>query len=506
MTVHDFTIYDVVLRNAICFRDKPAWLEANDKRTLSFVQYKGLVDRMACGMLDLGVSKGDRVGILGKNSLEYFVLYGAIAAIGAIALPINWRLSRNEVAFTIRDGGPAVLFADGEYHDLIREMRGGIPSVKEFFNLRENLGDFADFTSLSHNSGTFTPQHVSTDDGFVIIHTAAVSGKPRGALLSHGNLLCTHMHYSHHLGITPEDVHLNLLPLFHIGGLAITTNAFHAGALTVNMSKFDAEEAVTLIQEEKVSHLFEFAPILSSILEQREKTGSDISSLRAVLGLDTPKTIDTYQAITGGSFYCLYAQTETSCLGTMSPYDERPGSAGRAVQLGQVRLVDDADNPVSTGEIGEIAIRGPMVFKGYWDLPDDNTYTFRGGWHHTGDMGRFDADGFLWYEGRKAEKELIKPGGENVYPAEVESVILQHPEVESVVVFGVPHPRWKEGIKAVCLPRDGRSLTAQDLIDFVAARVARYKKPHYVEFVTEFPLAADGRPDRKRIKEMYGNS
>lgn len=506
MNVHDFTLYDVVQRNATYFGEKQAWFEADDSRTLTFAQCKEMVDHLACSLLKLGVSKGDRIGILGKSSLEFFVLYNAIAAVGAIALPINWRLSGDEVAFAINDCEPVLLFADREYHDLVRGIGAGIPSVKAVFNLLSNQGDCQDFLSLLDNSGDFTPPYVSANDGFVIIHTAAVSGRPRGALLSHGNLLCAHMHFSHCLNLAPEDVHLNLLPLFHIGGLVMVTNAFHAGVLTVNMSRFDAAMAVKLIQEKKVSYLFDFAPILASILEQHEASKIDISCLRAAMGLDTPEIITKYQELTGGSFYSMYAQTETSCLGTMGLYNERPGSAGRPAELARVRLVDDDDKPVSIGEIGEIAIRGPMIFQGYWGLPDESEYTFRGGWHHTGDRGRFDSDGFLWYEGRKEEKELIKPGGENVYPAEVERVILQHPGVENVVVFGVPHPKWKEGIKAVCLLRDGGRLGVQELVDYVATRVARYKKPHFVEFVTEFPLTGDGTPDRKRIKEMYGSS
>jgi len=162
------------------------------------------------------------------------------------------------------------------------------------------------------------------------------------------------------------------------------------------------------------------------------------------------------------------------------------------------------EHPVPVGEVGEITMKGPMVFKGYWNLPEDNEYTFREGWHHTGDQGRFDEDGYLWYAGRKAEKELIKPGGENVYPAEVEKVILENPAVEKTVVFGVPDPKWKEGIKAVCQLKEGEALEPQALIDFVGERIARFKKPQYVEFVADLPVLEDGSPDRAKVKELYG--
>jgi long-chain acyl-CoA synthetase len=188
----------------------------------------------------------------------------------------------------------------------------------------------------------------------------------------------------------------------------------------------------------------------------------------------------------------------------MGRYSDRPGSAGRTIPLGDVRLVNDDDRPVATGEIGEIAVKGPMVFNEYIHLPEDTAHALRGGWQHTGDMGRFDEDGYLWYEGRKAEKELIKPGGENVYPAEVEKVILAHPAVEKTVVFGVPDPKWKEGIKAVCQLKADQHLEARELITFVGARIASFKKPQYVEFVNELPRLKDGGPDRARVKELYG--
>ena len=185
---------------------------------------------------------------------------------------------------------------------------------------------------------------------------------------------------------------------------------------------------------------------------------------------------------------------------------DKPGAAGKPVPLARVCLVDDYDQAVPQGAVGEITVKGPMVFKGYWNLPEDNAYTFREGWHHTGDLGRFDEHGFLWYAGRKAEKELIKPGGENVYPAEVEKVILQHPAVAKTVVFGVPDPKWKEGIKAVCQLKKGESLEAAELIEFVGQRIARFKKPSFVEFTAELPMLKDGTPDRARIKELFGGS
>jgi len=504
MGIYDHTFYDLINRNAVSFAKRPAWFEADDGRALTFGQFKEAVDRLACGLqLEAGLQKGDRIGIVGKNSIEYFLLYGAAAALGAIVLPINWRLSTEEAVFNLNDCEPAIVFANEEQQEMIQSAKGSLPSVKAFYNLQTGSGHFTEIESLLENDGAVVPADVATDDGFVIIHTAAVAGRPRGALLSHGNVLCASLHLNCCFNLSTRDVHLNLLPLFHVGGLFMASNSFQAGAENINMSKFDAKAAVELIERHKVSLLFEFSPILSSILEEQEKTGTDITSLRSVMGLDSPETIEKYQDATGGTFYCMYGQTETSCLASMARYNDRPGSAGRMIHLSEIRLVDDYDRAVPVGQVGEITMKGPMIFKGYWNLPEDNAYAFREGWHHTGDLGRFDEEGFLFYAGRKADKELIKPGGENVYPAEVEKAILMHPSVEKTVVFGVPDPKWKEGIKAVCQLKSDEKLTSEALIKFVGKQIASFKKPQYVEFVDVMPLCEDGSPDREKIKKLY---
>lgn len=504
MSLYDFSFYDLINRNAVSFPNKVAWIEVDDQRTLTFMQYKEQVDHLTFGLKELGIGHGDRIAILGKNNLEYFLIYGAAAALGAIVVPINWRLSAEEVAFNVKDCEPRILFVGRDFEDLTQGLQRELKSIDHYYNLSQKAGIFTDFTGLLDNSGIVETNSILGDDGFVIIHTAAAAGRPRGALLSHNNLLLGNLHFDYLFDLRETDVHLNFLPLFHVGGLFMATMCFHAGGTTLNMSGFDADLAVKLIEERKVTILMEFSPILSSILEIHEKTGRDISSLQKVAGIDSPEPIEKYQKLTGGTFYCLYGQTETSSMATVGRYNDRPGSAGKTIAMAHVKLVDDEDHTVETGQAGEIAIKGPLVFKGYWNLPEDTAHAFRGGWHHTGDLGRFDEDGFLWYMGRKPEKELIKPGGENVYPAEVEKVILEHPSVEKTVVIGVPDPKWKEGIKAVCLLKEGEVLEPNALIDFVGKRIARYKKPQYVEFVSDLPLKEDGSPDRAKIKERYG--
>lgn len=512
MGLHDLSFYDLICRNALAYRDHFCWKEVDDGREITFAQYKKDVDLLAHGLRQAGVEKGDRLGVVGKNSFEFFLLYGAAAALGAIVLPVNWRLSGDEVCYNLNDCLPKIVFVDEEFQGSLVDKKEELTSVKKWYNLKGDSGGDLKFESLlkdgelsiQEGSGEGFGGESNSEDGFVIIHTAAVAGRPRGALLSHANILTANMHFLYYMDITPADVHLNLLPLFHVGGLFLAVSTFHAGGRNVNVSKFEAPKAVELIQQEGVTLFFDFPPILDSIIKASEESGADLRSLKGIVGLGTPEVIEQFQEKTAGLYYCMYGQTETSCLTTMGRYNHRPGSAGKVVLLADVQLVDEYDHVVENGQVGEITVRGPMVFQGYWNLPEDNSYTFREGWHHTGDLGRFDKDGFLFYAGRKAEKELIKPGGENVYPAEVEKAILAHSAVAETVVFGVPDPKWKEGIKAVCRLEEGEQLEAAELIAFVGDRIARFKKPQYVEFVAELPRNEDDSVDREAVKSKYG--
>ncbi|MCP4577127.1 MAG: AMP-binding protein, partial [Deltaproteobacteria bacterium] len=212
------------------------------------------------------------------------------------------------------------------------------------------------------------------------------------------------------------------------------------------------------------------------------------------------------EEITGAAFWGVYAQTETTIYVTMAPILEKGAPGGRPVPMAEIEIWDDMGNAVETGQEGEIVVRGPQVFKGYWNRPGDNEYTFRDGWHHTGDKGRLDEDGYLYFLGPMPKKELIKPGGENVYPAEVEAVISEHPNVDEVVVIGVPDKEWGEAIKAVCVVKNGEALTESELTDFVASKIARYKKPKHVVFVTDLPKNEDGSMDREKVKAEYGKA
>jgi len=503
MGIHDFTLADMIRRNATQFPERTAFVM--DGRRITHRAYQERIARLAGGLAAHGVGAGDRVGVLAQNCLEFADLYGAAAWLGAILLPVNWRLSAEEIAYVLGDGAPRLVVAGAEYQELLAGLAPRLSSVTGWFALGEPRGSFQSFARLTSAMPAGANVNARPQDGYVIIHTAAVDGRPRGALLSHGGLIAASLQLGQMWALGDSDVNLGVLPLFHLAGLGMMLAVQQFGGTSAIVAKFDAEAAGRLIAAERATILAEFAPMLGGILDKAKETGADLSSLRAVTGLDSPDTIKRFEAACPSArFWAAYGQSETCGFVTMSRFAERPGSAGRPAPLMRVAVVDELDQELAAGAVGEIVVRGPMVFNGYWNRAEDNAVTFRNGWHHTGDMGRFDADGYLWYAGRSPAKELIKPGGENVYPAEVEKTLREHPAIADAVVIGVPDAQWGEAVKAVCLCRPGLSVAAEELIEFVGSRIARYKKPKHVVFVDRLPLAPNGSVDRTQVKQQHG--
>ena len=347
-------------------------------------------------------------------------------------------------------------------------------------------------------------EDVNGSDPFVIISTAAVAGLPRGAVLTHDNMMVAGYPVIAALGLGPNDRHLAALPFFHITGLGLSLAVLQVGGANVVMETFDPAGAAELMDTFDITLIADFPPILSMLLDAKEASGAEWNHLRYVLGLDAPDTIQRLHEETRAKFWTGFGQSETSGLATMGSVEEKPGASGRPISIAEVRCVDSQGEDVALGESGEIVVRGPIVFDGYWRDPDASVYTFRGGWHHTGDVGRFDEEGYLYYVGRMPEKDLIKSGGENVYPAEIEQVVEDMPQVQAVCVIGVPDEKWGEAVKALVELKAGESLTAEDVRDAVVARIASYKKPRHVEFVESLPRSEDGEIDRASVKEKYG--
>ncbi|MCL5808981.1 MAG: AMP-binding protein [Deltaproteobacteria bacterium] len=503
MDLRSFTLYDIFKRNARVFKNRIA-IQSED-RQITFGELHDQVSAVSGWLAAKGIHRGDRIAVLTKNRPEFFSLIGAVASLGAIVVPINFRLSGEEIRHILTDTRPELFFFETDFEKMVPDLFAGGASPRELIVFGRSGQSFTPFdTLLNHPAGKAVA--VGDGDPLMIIHTAAIQGKPRGALLSHRGLVACSIHTLSALSLTYDDAYLNILPLFHIAGLMASLTMMQAGGRNVLASRYDPKAAGKTIDREKVTFIGNFPPILGQLLEAQAAGECSLSSLKNVIGVELPETVKRFEGLGAGRFWLAYGQTETMGLTCMSPNTERPGSAGRPGPLVDMKIVDEFDRECAAGTPGEIVIRGPLVFEGYWEDAELTQQTLRGGWHHTGDIGRLDEEGFLWFVGRKAEKELIKPGGENVYPVEVEKVIMEHPGIREVSVIGVPDPKFGEGIKAVCVLNPGARLSERELIDFVAGRIARYKKPGYVAFVDTLPKKEDGSIDRQMVKAQYGSA
>lgn len=502
MGLRDLTWFDVLRRNAEQWPDGTAILFEGERITHGEAHARAA--RLAAGLAARGIGPGDRIGIVAQNRPEMLDLLGAAACLGAIFLPVNWRLGADEIAVILQDGAPKLVVADAESLPLLEVARAVLPAATAWYCLGDATAPFLPYRELVAE-GPAPEAEVAADDPVLIIHTAAVDGKPRGAMLSHANLVAHNLQLAAAWRLGPRDVALGLLPLFHISGLGLVLALAQAGGASVVMRRFDGGEAAGLIAREKVTVLCEFAPILGQILDGAEANGASLASLKAAWGLDSPETIARFEAACpGAAFWAGYGQSETTAYVSFSPFSERPGTAGRPAPLARLAILDEDDRPAAPGAVGEIAVRGPLVFRGYWNLPEESAWTFRSGWHHTGDMGRFDEAGYLVYAGRSPAKELIKSGGENVYPVEVERALREHPAVAEAVVIGVPDPRWGEAVRAVCETAPGPAPDEASLIAFVGERIARFKRPKTIVFVDSLPRDASGKPDRAKVRAEHG--
>jgi len=499
----NFTIYDMIVRNAGLYPEKFA-LVYGDRR-ISFRDYKNLCDQCAAGLIKGGIEIGDRLAILSNNCEDFIILCGAAAKIGAVIVPVNYRLGEAEIEYIIKDTTPKYIFSSKEYYESAERALSFSGSLNKHYIFKKDsqTGNAIPFENLFLSKISEKASEPSADQAYMIIHTAAVSGKPRGCVLSQSNMLAVGFQTGHMFKLVGSDCNIGTLPLFHIGGFSMALAVMHHGGKNVILDRFDPLLVLKQTEKEQGTFFGTFPPMLAAILDAQDKESIETPSLRGVGGMDTPTTIERFlkkhpQAV----FYSIYGQTEAMPVSGCN-ITEKPGSIGLPAIMTRVTILDDLDREVPIGAQGEICVKSPAVFMGYWNLEADTAYTFRNCWHHTGDLGRIDKDGFLWYGGRKPEKELIKPGGENVYPAEVEQTILIHGSIDEACVIGVPDTEWGEAVQAVCVLKKGHKIGETELIEFVASKIARYKKPKYVVFVESLPKTASGEIDREEVKKAY---
>src|SRR5262249_410074 len=366
MSVQDFTVYDMIARGAALHGAAPAIIQGG--YTLSFGEFKARVDALAGGLGALGIGKGDRIAILAQNDAAYLALYGACARQGILAYPINWRLTGEEVARVLERAAPKMMVADASTLPVVASWPESKRQVPHWYQLGSTAGaGFTPFDSLFASSKDIASPEVSPPHPLPATSPAPLPPAPPPPLPPPPH---AHLPARAGMGISGADRSLLALPLFHITALGLSLAHLHAGGACVLVPRFDAEEAVRLIDRHGITHVSDFPPVLLSLLDAAAKRGNRLESLRHVSGLDAPQTIAPLHAETGAQFWPGFGQSETSGFVSLQRVSERPGAAGRPVPLSQVAIVDDYDRTVPTGTAGEIVVRGPLVFQGYFDQPD----------------------------------------------------------------------------------------------------------------------------------------
>ncbi len=485
--MHELTFADVLREHRRSRPEHPAAIDADFRRDarLTFAALDARVNQLAGALRTAGVEPGDRLLWLGQNSFR--VLEGLLAAakVGAMFCPANWRQSADELAFVIDDLRPRlVVWQETEVGDAVRAGRELATTAAEARWLRHDGDEYEAFLA---GASTADPG-VAVDAGssLLVIYTAAFGGRPNGAMLSHTALVTQGLMMARMADIDAGYRYLNSGPLFHLGTLMTTLATFVAGGTNVFTRRVEAEELCRVIEAERCTGAFLVGPMFEQILEINHDHRYDLSSLRTSRARpewDDMVAIDTspWARNPGG-----YGQTETMGMLTFNALGTGGiGTHGRPSPVVQVRVVDALGDDVAPGETGEIVARGPTVMNGYWNRPDENARRTRGGWHHTNDLGRREADGTITFIGPATR--MIKSAAENIYPAEVEGCIARHPAVAECAVIGVPDPRWTQSVKAIVVLNADAEATTEDIIEHCRTAIASYKKPRTVEFVEKLP-------------------
>lgn len=501
-----------ISRRAYLCGDRIALIDGDAR--ISYAEFDRRTDQLASALRGLGVQHGTRVAGLLVNSAAFLEAMFATAKLGAVFVPINFRLAAPEVSFLLADSGADAFVWSGRLSALARAALAG-----DGVQVRTRLVVGGEPTDGEHDferlltSGAPRPLgiDVAQRDLCCLMYTSGTTGRPKGAMLTHDNLLWNVINtLSAERGIRMTDRTVTVAPLFHIGGLGVhTLPLLYMGGTTAIMSAFDPEQTLAAMARERVTVQFLVPAMWAALMTVPGFENYDLSALELAVtgGAPCPLPVLEYFRDKGVPFQEGFGMTETAPGATLLDVDhvkEKAGSIGRPVFHLQARIVDEVDRDVPVDQVGELVVRGPNVFTGYWGLPEATADAFRGGWFHTGDLGRMDAEGFITLVDRK--KDMIISGGENVYPIEVEQVLYRHPAVREVAVVGVAHPRWGETPIAVVALNDGAHVADDELIGYARQRLAHFKCPTRVEYVAELPRNATGKVLKTTLRRNYGGN
>ncbi len=483
-------------RTAIIFEDQ----------RLDYAEFAERVRRQAALFRQSGVCMGDRVGFLGFNQPAFLETFYAATALGAIFVPLNFRLTAEELTFIINDAGVHTLVVDDALQPVVDPVRDHL-GCRHYYSAESTFTGWRPLREeRAQCAALVTEESMTQHDVAVIMYTSGTTGLPKGAMLTHGNLMWNNINAHFAFGQSRDDVVLTVAPLFHIGGLNVNTlHTFTLGGCLLLMRAFEPGEVLGLIEEHHVAIMFG-APAMFNFMAQHAKFAKTrFDSVKTFIcgAAPPPESLLTLYAERGINFCQGYGLTETAPFATFLTPEfalSKLGSAGQPPMYTDVRIVDNDNQEVAPQVRGEICIKGPNIMKGYWNRPEATAEAIDAqGWFHSGDVGYKDDDGFVFICDRL--KDMVISGGENVYPAEVESVLFKHEAIAEVAVIGLPDEKWGEAVTAVAALHTGKTLTLDELRSFAESHLARYKLPLRLHIVDQLPRNPAGKVLKFKLKE-----
>ncbi len=495
---------DLIARNADFTPDKTAI--RFEGRVLSYAAFHQRIVQTARALKsELGIGRGDRVAILAANHPDYLVLLYACARLGAMLVPLNWRLAVPEQLYILTNAGAKVLVVDREFSSVLSQLAVSMPDIKVVGLDFAPAGAPSFDTLLAAGTGDGHNPHTDTSNPLLLVYTSGTTGRPKGAVLRQESLVWNAAMSQHCHNMTSEDHILNVLPIFHVGGLNIqTTPALQLGATVTMHSRFSPDAMLLSIAQDRPTLVVTVPAVLQAAMQHPLWAETDLSCLKAIATGSTIVPVPLIEAYMqrGVPIVQVYGSTET---GPIAVYTRVGGDLSRLASTGlpglhcEAKVVDHDGREVAHGIAGEVVVRGPNVLYEYWGNAEATAEALRDGWFHTGDIGTRDDDGYFYIHDRK--KNMIISGGENVYPAEVERVLHEHPCVAEAAVIGRPDPKWQEVPVAFIVCRKDMTIAAEELRTFVGQHLARFKIPRDIVFVESLPRTALGKVQHFMLRE-----
>jgi fatty-acyl-CoA synthase len=498
-------LFDFIERNAAFTPGKPAVIFEGE--SLSYAAFAARIEQTARALkAEFGVGRGDRIAILSLNRPDYLVLLYACARLGAMLVPLNWRLAVAEQLFILSDAGPKVLVLEQAFAEILPGLEKTLPGTG-IVGLDFGPSPGIAFDALLTRARGHGPNPLADlTCPLLIVYTSGTTGRPKGAVLRQEALLWNGVMSQHMHDLSSDDDVLTVLPFFHVGGLNIqTTPALHQGATVTIHPRFTPEATLSTIARGRPTLTVLVPATIQAVTDHPDWLSTDLSSLKAVSTGSTivpPHLIERFVA-RGVPVLQVYGSTETCPVAVYTRLGgdlSRVGSTGLPGLCCEAKVIDDSGVELPSNTPGEIAVRGPNVFYEYWGNEEATKEALHDGWYRTGDIGVRDADGYFWVYDRK--KNLIISGGENIYPAEVERVLLEHPDVRECAVIGQPDPRWDEVPVAYVIRRAGCFVEAENLKAHVLTQLARFKVPRDIVFVDDLPRTALGKVQHFRLRQL----